>query len=131
MTIFEQTRNRLYEREYAQMGDSVTITRQSAQRTYDAGSSTYAVPTVAVYSGRAKFRPPGFNVGYDVKLGEGDVRLNRYTLTLPRDTAVEVNDFVVVTAAIDPGFVGRRFRVTDVLRDRLQVSRKCFAEEVT
>ena len=109
--------------------ETLTVTRPS-EGSYDPDTQTYTAGGTSVYSGAGKIRVQR-GVGYDLPVGGGDARLHALTLTLPADTAIAINDTVTVSASEhDADLVGRTYRITDVLRDGWQITRKAMIEEV-
>ena len=109
--------------------ETLTVTRPG-EGSYTAATQTYTAGGTSVYSGGGKIRVQR-GVGYDLAVGGGDARLHALTLTLPADTAIAKNDTVTVSASEhDADLVGRTYRITDVLRDGWQITRKAMIEEV-
>lgn len=123
---------RFRRREEAQLIDTGTLTRGNGEPDFDEATGEWTDSTTTVYTGPAKIRLQGVNVGYDREAGGGDIRVNTLVLTLPGDTDVRVDDRWTTTASpLDTGLVGRTYRITDVLRSTWQITRKAMLEEVT
>lgn len=94
-------------------------------------TATWTPSTTVVYSGPGYIRPAG-REGLDAVTGDDNVRVDRYTLKLPVDTAARKGDiWTQDTSTGDGGLVGRSFRITDVTADEAEITRVCAAEEVT
>lgn len=112
--------------------DEATVTRGSGTPTFNPATGvTTTVPGATVYTGECLIRGTSWQ-GFDVGVGETEVRSRTVRGWLPKDTAVEVNDVLTVTASThDAGMVGRVMRITDVPKDGWQVVRKVLLEEIT
>jgi hypothetical protein len=109
-----------------------SITRETAPGSINPTTGVYTPPTTSnVYTGVCSVRPAG-NVGSDVQAGEVEVRSGDFVVRLPVNTVVKKDDVVAVTASTyDSGLVGRKFRITDVPADDLQIARVAMLEEIT
>lgn len=131
MTL-EQARAFFEVQQVALFRDECTIVRTSGEPTYDPDTNTYTPgATTTVYTGDCLIRGTTWQ-GFDVSVGETEIRSRMVRGWLPKDTAVEVNDVLTVTAsAHDADMVGREMRITDVPKDGWQIVRKVFLEELT
>ena len=98
------------------MTDACTITRidPDATQTFDPATGTYTVPDpLTVYSGIC--RVSGHKTRFDkvVAAGQEPISVMRVYVDLPvaADYDPAVDDIVTVTASLDPGAVGQKFRV--------------------
>lgn len=93
------------------MSAQVVITRPGAQ-TYNATTKQYDAATVTVYTGPGRVRPYSHR---DQRLTVADQVFTSgpHILSLPVEGSegVEKDDIVTVTAADDPGLVGRSFTI--------------------
>lgn len=97
------------------MPDAVTITRGGLGETDDVTLETdgLAADAVEVYAGPARCGKASGDA--QVSLGEGELATRSMPLYIPFDAElVQVNDVVVVTAAIDPKNAGTSWRVSAV-----------------
>ena len=119
------------QRQVALFRSTCTITRATPGTFVEAtGEITPGTPTT-IYTGECLARPFSWE-GSDVQAGEEEVRLRGMKLKVPADTAIAKDDVVTITGSSgDTGLVGRKFRITDVLRDDWQVVRVAITQEVT
>lgn len=116
----------------ALMVDAVTISRAGGERVFDETTGDWTTPAGStIYAGKAKIRLQGVTVGYDREVGGGDIRVNTLILAVPAGTPIEADDIATVTASRDADLVGRKYRVTDVMRSTWQITRKAMLEEIT
>jgi len=96
---------------------------------FDPDSGEYVEsPSTDVYEGPCMVRPTA-NAARVVEFGGQAVSLRLYDVTLPADTAVQVEDIVTVTASADPGLIGQVMHVLDVAFDERQLNRRIVAED--
>lgn len=112
--------------------DTAVLERPSSSVTFNSTTGTYDpdAPTV-IYTGACLIRGFAWE-GTDLESGGEELRMRRYRVKFPADTAALVDDIVRPTASTyDSSLVGRSFRVTDVPRDGWQISRAVIVEEIT
>ena len=128
----DSARQRFETRQRDLFRDTAVLERPSTSVTFNSSTGTYDpdAPT-EVYSGACLIRGFAWE-GTDLESGGEEVRMRRYRVKFPIDTAAQVDDIVRPTASTyDASLVGRSFRVTDVPRDGWQISRVCICEETT
>lgn len=128
----EQARSFFETQQVALFRDVCLIVRASGDPIYDPDANELTPgTTTTVYSGDCLIRGTSWQ-GFDVSVGETEIRSRVVRGWLPKDTAVEVNDVVTVTASThDAAMVGRVMRITDVPKDGWQIVRRVFLEELT
>lgn len=120
-------------RQAALFRDEAKIERAgSGQPTLNPSNGTLTPPSpTEMYSGPCLIRGVTWE-GTTVEAGEANVRVRMFQAKFPVDVEVDVYDFVTPLASTyDASLVGRRFWVTDVLRDGWQISRAVICKEVT
>lgn len=114
------------------MTGTCRVQRPSSAATFNetAHKSEYPTPTVLYTTvGRAQRLPMR---GADQSVGDRNVTLQRYQVSIPRDRpAPQINDQVVFTACGDPSLVDLILRVTGSTLGTLRWERDLFCEEVT
>ena len=96
---------------------------------FDPDSGEYVEsPSTDVYEGPCMVRPTA-GAARVVEFGGQAVSLRLYDVTLPADTAVEVEDIVTVTGSPDPGLIGQVMHILDVAFDERQLNRRIVAED--
>lgn len=96
---------------------------------FDPDSGEYVEsPSTDVYDGACMVRPTA-GAARVVEFGGAAVALRTYDVTLPADTAVQVEDIVTVTASTDPGLIDQVMHVLDVAFDERQLNRRIVAED--
>lgn len=131
MTL-DTARQRFERRQRDLFRDTAVLERPSTAATLNPTTGVYDPnsPTT-IYTGDCLIRGFAWE-GTDLESGGEEVRMRRYRVKFPVDTAALVGDIVRPTASTyDSSLVGRSFRITDVVRDGFQISRSCIAEEVT
>jgi len=119
-------------REEGLFSEEVRVTRSTGEGVLDTETGKVTDPEPEeIYEGPGQVRSWPWQ-GTDVTVGEGEVRIRRAQAKLPHDTEVRKDDIVeVLESRHDAGLVGRSYRVTDVLHDGWQITRKVIAEDVT
>jgi hypothetical protein len=128
----DSARQRFERRQRDLFRDTAVLERPSGTVSFNTTTGTYDPDSpTQIYSGACLIR--GFNwEGVDSEVGGDEVRLRRYRVKFPVDTAAQLDDIVRPTASTyDSSLVGLAFRVTDVVRDGWQISRWTVCEEVT
>jgi hypothetical protein len=109
------------------------VERPGGEGTFDeeTGDITPDSPTI-VYEGPCNVREATWGGwGAEATTGEREVRFGQSDLRFPHDTAIEMDDVVVVTVSThDASLVGQRYRVTAVFLDAWQVTRRATGEKV-
>jgi hypothetical protein len=115
------------------MKETVRITRPgTGAGTWNdtTGDHEPAAPT-NVYEGVGQIRAAGW-IGQDQDTGEREVRLIRSQFRVPHTVDLHENDLLeVLTSENDPLLPGRKYRITDVIRDGWTVIRRGYLEELT
>lgn len=114
----------------ALMVDACTVTAQPAAQVYDPATDTYTTPAGTLrYTGPCKVKPRD-NDDQVVDAGGQTVSLWPYVISVPMTvTDVDLNDVVTVTASLlEPAFVGRSFRVRQVLQGSFLTARRLSCE---
>lgn len=92
-----------------------TVTRPTGiEPTFDPNTGTLTTPSTTVFTGGCKIAPAETR-GSEVEAGQEEVTLLDFVGRFPVDADITEPDVVTITASTDPGMVGERFRVTDVL----------------
>lgn len=123
---------RFRRRERALFRDTCTVVRVDPVDSgfYDSGNGTWIPVSTAVYTGACLIRPAHGLIGNEETRADDELRILRYIIKFPADTSVAMDDVVTVATSPDPDLVGRAFRITDVLADDWQISRRCAADEI-
>lgn len=110
------------------MEDTCTVTREGT-RTLDEATGLYSQTPTTVYSGPFRFMIPPRAPTDIVAVGQTE------TLTRPRadfpvttSTGIQDGDKLTVTASVDPGLVGRTFRLRGIAGQTHGTARRFFVE---
>jgi hypothetical protein len=110
----------------AALHDECVITR-ATEPVFDPIDGTYTPGTVTAWSGPVQVRP--MMQERQTAIGDIDTILDKYIATLPFDAdGFAVNDVLTVTAATDPGLVGRSFRIYALRWSSPQINRRVVLE---
>ncbi|WP_431903641.1 DUF6093 family protein [Nonomuraea sp. bgisy101] len=98
-------------------------------RVFNATTGKYDEVWTPIYTGACAVKPVA--AGRDTELGEIEVVLRRYRVSIPFGAAVPIkpDDRTTVTSSADPWLVDRPLRVVDVSYSATSASRKFFVED--
>jgi hypothetical protein len=117
----------------ALMVDTCTIGTLEAA-TFDSGTGTFTPGTIdPVYTGKCRVQVVDSLNAQEPRVGERQLTIQQLVLSVPTAAAgIEVGQVVeLLTAALDPELVGRRFRVVGTHAKSHATARRLQCEEVT
>jgi hypothetical protein len=105
--------------------------QRPGESTFNPTTGAFSQPMTSVFTGPSLLRPATEH-GPTVQIGEQAMRVNEYIFKCPVNTSIQKNDVITINSSTyDSGLVGRKYRITTVLRDGWQICRKARCEEVT
>jgi hypothetical protein len=115
------------------MTDEATVTRAAGPPVFNPETGDYSQQTTTIYVGRCELGGAnrGVSAGFDVQVGQAELRLLGVPAKFPVGTLIDKDDTVTVASSLhSPHLAGKTYRVTDIIPVRAAVYEHVTLEEV-